>query len=135
MYTRKQDFIDEVARNYATIRGQNSWANKYFELEMPSKTPGTMASVSADRCWDLYLASRENSLGFLLLGEVSMRSKLALVQNFGLTSAHGHEDDEPWLSPWLGYDLKNTVAAQPNLKGIDPKTLDPNANKHLRGLQ
>ncbi len=136
MYANEQVFVDEVKRNYPTIRGQNSWATKYFELEMPGNSSAdVVAELSAERCWELYLASRENNLGFLLLGEVSMRSKMALVQNFGLTSAHGHEDDEPWLSPWLGSAIKNPATAQANLAKVDPASLDPIRNQHLKGLQ
>lgn len=135
MYTDKAVFIEEIKKHYPTIRGQNSWAKKYFELEMPLLGPQVEKEVSAERCWLLYLASRDNTLGMLLLGEVSMRSKLTLVQNFGLTSAHGHEDDEPWLSPWLGSDLKDPVGAKKNLTGINPNTLDANKNRHLTKLQ
>jgi hypothetical protein len=133
MYTLKQTFLDEIKRHYSTIKGQNSWAKKYFELEMPANTPHE--EVSAERCWNLYVASRDNALGILLLGEVSMRSKLALVQNFGLTSAYGHEDDEPWLSPWLGYDVKDPVAARADLSKVPASTLDATKNQHLKGLQ
>jgi hypothetical protein len=133
MYT-EQAFIGEVQRSFATIKGKNSWAAKYFELEMPNNSTSVAANLSAKRCWQLYVASRDNSLGFLLLGEVSMRSKLALVQNFGLTSAHGHEDDEPWLSPWLGFDPKKG-SGDPNLRKVDQATLDANANRHLQTLQ
>lgn len=135
MYASKQEFVTEVERDYATIKGQNSWAKKYFELEMPSNSAPVHAEVSADRCWNLYVASRDNALQTLLLGEVSMRSKLALVQNFGLTSAYGHEDDEPWLSPWLGTPLKDPIGAQSKLTNIDPATLDPKKNAHLKNLQ
>jgi hypothetical protein len=93
----------------------------------------TLADVNAERCWQLYCKSRDNSLGFLLLGEVSMRSKLALVQNFGLTSAHGHEEDEPWLSPWLGTPAP--AGPNANLAKVPANTLDDKKNTHLRGLQ
>ncbi|MEJ8824822.1 hypothetical protein WKW80_22760 [Variovorax humicola] len=135
MYVDKQAFVDEVRREYATIKGQNIWAKKYFEQEMPSDSGLHQAEVSAQRCWALYTASRDNALGFLLLGEVSMRSKIALVQNFGLNSAFGHEDDEPWLSPWLGSEIKNPLEAQAHLSNIDPATLDARKHAHLGGLQ
>src|SRR5262245_55648527 len=111
MYTQKPIFVDEVRHLFPTLLAKNSWAKKYFEKEIPQHST-LIGDISADRCWDLYVASRDNSLGFLLLGEVSMRSKLALVQNFGLTSAYGHEEDEPWLSPWLGSDIKDPVQAR-----------------------
>jgi hypothetical protein len=133
MYTLKQTFVDEVKLHFSTIKGKNSWAKKYFELEMPGSAVSVHEEVSAERCWNLYVASRDNAIGFLLLGEVSMRSKLALVQNFGLTSAHGHEDDEPWLSPWLGHDAKDT--SDPNLKKVSASTLDATKNRHLKKLQ
>lgn len=135
MYASKQQFVAEVTNAYSSIKAKNSWANKYFELEMQGIGPKTEKDISARRCWKLYLASRGNALGVLLLGEVSMRSKHALVQNFGLTSAFGHEDDEPWLSPWLGTALKDPIAAQPRLAGIDPRTLDETKNIHLQPLQ
>ena len=132
MYS-KTEFISEVTRLYPTIEGQNSWAKKYFALEMPV-SGSTVAEVNAARCWELYCKSRDNGLGFLLLGEVSMRSKLALVQNFSLTSAHGHEDDEPWLSPWLGSPAPS--GADPLKLGKMPaSTLDEKKNAHLKGLQ
>lgn len=135
MYASKKEFVDEVNRDFATIKGQNSWAKKYFELEMPSNSAPVHAEVSAERCWRMYVCSRDNALQTLLLGEVSMRSKLALVQNFGLTSAFGHEDDEPWLSPWLGTALKDPVGAQAKLTNVNPLTLDEKKNAHLKGLQ
>ena len=135
MYTDEQAFVDEIRREYATIKGQNIWAKKYFEHELPSNSASQHPEISARRCWALYTASRDNALGFLLLGEVSMRSKIELVQNFGLSSASGHEDDEPWLSPWLGSEIKNPLEAQANLSNVDPATLDPKKNAHLAGLQ
>lgn len=135
MYVNKQEFIGEITREYATIKGQNIWAKKYFEYEMPGHSLSQQAEVSAQRCWSLYTASRDNALGFLLLGEVSMRSKMDLVQNFGLTSAFGHEDDEPWLGPWLGSEIKNPLEVQDLLSNIDPTTLDARNNAQLRGLQ
>lgn len=135
MYIDKKIFAAEVRKHYATIQGQNSWAKKYFELEMTSTCPDAQAVESAERCWSLYVASRDNALGMLLLGEVSMRSKLALVQNFGLTSASGHEDEEPWLSPWLGFDLRDPASARPNLTKIPSGTLDADKNRRLQPLQ
>lgn len=134
MYTQKQMLIDEVRHLFPTVLAKNSWAKKYFEKEIPQHSD-PIEEVSAERCWNLYAASRDNALGFLLLGEVSMRSKLALVQNFGLTSAYGHEDDEPWLSPWLGRDLKDPVEAKKYLGAIDPATLDAKKNAALQRLQ
>jgi hypothetical protein len=136
MYINKQTFLDEVKKIYPTICGQNSWAKKYFELEMPNNCIAVHADVSAERCWGLYCASRDNALQFLLLGEVSMRSKIALVQNFGLTSASGHEDDEPWLSPWLGSDTGPLSTSQAKaMATVDPATLDAKKNVHLKPLQ
>lgn len=135
VYVNKQEFIDEITNEYPTIKGQNVWAKKYFEYEMPGDSVSQHAEVSAQRCWALYTASRDNALGFLLLGEVSMRSKMDLVQNFGLNSAFGHEDDEPWLGPWLGSAIKDPLEAQPLLSNIDPATLDAGNNAHLTGLQ
>lgn len=136
MYASKQAFVDEVTKHLPTIKGQNAWAKKYFELELPANPSDKVtAEASAQRCWGLYVASRDNALGFLLLGEVSMRRKLALVQNFGVTSAHGHEDEEPWLSPWLGHDAPTGPGVAANLANVPADTLDASKNRHLQDLQ
>jgi len=101
----KKSFLFDVVNVYSKTIKRNPWAKKYFELEMPHD-PIQHADENAKRAWSIYLASKNNQLGLLLLGEVSMRLNQYLVQNFGLTTAHGHETDEPWLSPWLGFTLE-----------------------------
>ncbi len=38
MYANEQLFVDEVKRNYPTIRGQNSWAAKFGNDPTAKKT-------------------------------------------------------------------------------------------------
>ncbi len=134
MYTQKAVLLKEISELYDKTINKNVWAKAYFDIEMPANQ-SLHASICADRCWRLYNASKNNMPGCLLLGEVSMRQKLKLVQNFGLTSAHGHEDDELWLSPWLGTTLKKGASKESMFPGIDVNTLEASQYSNLRKLQ
>lgn len=136
---KEDEFCREACLKYPEIKSKNSWAKKYFELEMPSsRQPVNEADISAKRAWNLYRASLNNRLGLLLLGEVSMRSKLALVQNFGLTygQGSGHETEEPWLSPWLGFDASKSAKPSEMAK-VPGSTVSAEAIRQnkARGLQ
>jgi hypothetical protein len=100
MYTINSVY-PELATLIPQYRADNAWAIRWFE------------PVNADNilnAWRLYKATSRNALGLLLLGEEGMRKKVDLLINFGLTSAHGPEDDE---AAFLG-----AVGVQRNLLGI-----------------
>jgi hypothetical protein len=100
MYTINSIY-PELATLIPQYRADNAWAMRWFE------------PVNADNilnAWRLYRATSTNALGLLLLGEEGMRKKVDLLINFGLTSAHGPEDDEA--------AFLNSVGLQRNLLGI-----------------
>lgn len=84
MYTL-DTLYPELATLIPRYRADNAWAVPWFD---PANADNIL------NAWRLYEVTARNALGLLLLGEEGMRRKVNLLINFGLTSAHGPEDDE-----------------------------------------
>lgn len=65
--------------------------------------------------WNMYNCASHSSLGFLLLGDTKIRSDRELVLNFGLSSAHGvqEQNDLQMIAELLGKRRANASPANP----------------------
>jgi hypothetical protein len=61
------------------------WSTRVLPLKPVWYTIGTM-KVEIDDAWEMYLNAYKSTLSELLLGDVALRSKLDVLQNFGTTS-------------------------------------------------
>jgi hypothetical protein len=76
-------YTSEVPWLLHSYKKENKWVTWW---------PSDPRSIA--RGWNMYKASSNNALGFLLLGDTAIRANKDLLFNFGLNSAHGVQEEK-----------------------------------------
>jgi hypothetical protein len=84
MYT-KVTYVEAVQRLIPRYKRENMWFARWW----PKDDEDTLYNG-----WRMYEKASQNGLGFLLLGDTAIRTNKALLLNFGLTSAHGVQEEK-----------------------------------------
>jgi hypothetical protein len=114
MYT-KLSYVQELKAILEMYKQDNPWA--YWWHQDPV--------VNAQRGWAMYEKASQNALGFLLLGDTAIRSNKALLLNFGLTSAHGVQEDrdKAMIAQIMGVRTGIATAARPATELLGPGSI------------
>jgi hypothetical protein len=83
MYTAAS-YGTEVSRILRRYKVENTWFKWWPKRDLDAVFNG----------WRMYQKSSTNALGFLLLGDTAIRTDKTLLFNFGLTSAHGVQEQK-----------------------------------------
>jgi hypothetical protein len=83
MYTA-ESYGREIDRILPRYKMENTWFKWWPKADVDAVLNG----------WRMYRKSSGNALGFLLLGDTAIRTDKTLLFNFGLTSAHGVQEQK-----------------------------------------
>jgi hypothetical protein len=114
MYTI-QTYVRELKTILPRYKADNAWVY-WWDKD---------GAANALNGWRMYEKASQNALGFLLLGDTAIRTNKALLVNFGLTSAHGvqEEKDKAMIEALMGERRAVATAARPATDLLGPGSI------------